>query len=226
MTTAGRKPGGGGPAGRGPAERNWAASPWVRWPVAAAAALAILAAAWGLGFLWFVQSIPRGAPPADRHTDAIVVLTGGSERVATGLDLLARGLGRMLFVSGVHRDVDLEDLLRAARLPADYMECCIVLGHAAGDTIGNAAETAEWVRREGLGSLRLVTANYHMRRSLLEFRQALPETEIVAHPVVPASVRLDAWWRWPGTLRLLAGEYTKYLAAACRAVLSLDFWAF
>ncbi|WP_207479904.1 YdcF family protein [Arenibaculum pallidiluteum] len=194
-----------------------------RWAGATAAALAILATAWGMGMLWFVASLPREAPQPHEATDAIVVLTGGSERLAAGVDLLARGLGRRLFVSGVHRGVELDDLLKAAALPEDSTECCIVLGHAAGDTIGNAEETAAWMRREGLGSLRLVTANYHMRRSMLEFRRALPEAHIVPHPIAPASVRLDEWWRRPGTLRLLAAEYTKFLASACRATLLLDF---
>jgi uncharacterized SAM-binding protein YcdF (DUF218 family) len=201
------------------------ASSLARWAAALGGALAMLAAAWALGLVWFVRTTPRETPPPEIRTDVIVVLTGGSERLTTGLDLLERGSARRVFVSGVHRDVDVRDLLRAANLPANYMECCLVLGHAADDTIGNAAETAEWIRREGLHSLRLVTANYHMRRSLLEFRQALPEADIVPHPVAPASVRLDAWWRWPGTLKLLASEYTKFLAAVVRAVWTLDFHA-
>ena len=89
----------------------------------------------------------------------------------------------------------------------------MTLGHDAIDTRGNARETAAWVRARGVRRVHLVTANYHMARSLLEFRRAMPEVTIVAHPVIADRVRLDDWWWRPGTASLLASEYTKYLAA-------------
>jgi ABC-type lipoprotein export system ATPase subunit len=46
----------------------------------------------------------------------------------------------------------------------------------------NAREAAAFAARENFTSLRLVTANYHMRRALLEFRRAMPDIEIVAQP--------------------------------------------
>jgi hypothetical protein len=30
----------------------------------------------------------------------------------------------------------------------------------------------------------------------------------------------DEWWRWPGTFHLLAVEYTKYLGALARPILT------
>ncbi|HYD98223.1 MAG TPA: YdcF family protein [Alphaproteobacteria bacterium] len=184
-------------------------------------ALGTLVIAWGLGLLWFVADIPRAAPAADdRRTDAIVVLTGGSDRVATGLALLSQGKARTLFVSGVHDGVDVPTLTAAARLSADQPDCCIVLGYAAADTEGNALETAAWMRSRGYTSLRLVTANYHMRRSLVEFARVLPGIEILPHPVAPRSVVLGDWWRRPGTLSLVANEYNKYLVALLRAAVS------
>ena len=69
---------------------------------------------------------------------------------------------------------------------------------------------------EHFTSLRLVTAAYHMRRSILEFRRAMPGATIIAHPVFPDAFKRDQWWRWPGTVHLLATEYTKYLAAETR----------
>ena len=179
----------------------------------------ILALAWLAGLVWFAQTIPREDAWADRATDAIVVLTGGSERIATGLHLLTQGLGRTLFVSGVHEGVDLRELLRGTPVNPSTLECCIVLGYEAGNTVGNAAETAAWMRSRKYRSLRLVTANYHMRRSLVEFALALPEAEVVPHPVAPDTVRLADWWRWPGTATLIINEYNKYLFALARYLL-------
>ncbi len=194
---------------------------WLRGLAAAAGAVSLV---WFAGLVWFAQTIPRdppaaGTPEAERHTDAIVVLTGGSERLAVGLELLAAGRASKLFVSGVYHSVDVRALLRATRQKPAEAECCIVLGYAADNTVGNAAETATWIRAEHFTSLRLVTANYHLRRSLLEFRQVLPDVTIVPHPVAPANVRIADWWLWRNTTGLIIIEYDKYLVALIRCLI-------
>lgn len=168
---------------------------------------------WFGGFLHFTASLPRPheAPPGE--TDAIVVLTGGADRLDVGLRLLVEGKAAKLFISGVDRATTAAALQRRSGSAPEKFACCVVLGHAAEDTEGNAIETALWMEREKFTSLRLVTASYHMPRSLLLFRQALPDAQITPHPVFPAHVHLEDWWRWPGTARLLANEYNKYLAS-------------
>lgn len=181
----------------------------------AGAALGLL---WLAGLAWFATppAVELSAPP----TDAIVVLTGGSLRLQTGIELLREGKGRKLFVSGVNHQVDLEDLLRssgnAADGAADWATCCVELGHEADNTAGNAVETAQWIRRQGFRSLRLVTAWYHMRRSLLEFSRAMPEIDVVAHPVFPDPIKQEHWWASRGTAALLVSEYVKYSAVLVR----------
>lgn len=192
-----------------------------RWPAVRHRAqwLLILGAAamllWAAGLVWFANAIPESVADRDTMTDAIVVLTGGSERLDTGLTLLAAGKARKLFVSGVHRGVDMAELLRTSKSGREHLECCIVLGYAADDTIGNAAETAAWIKAEGYRSLRVVTAAYHMRRALMELRHAMPDSIILAHPVFPEVVKAE-WWRWPGTASLIATEYSKFLVARLR----------
>lgn len=185
--------------------------------------LALLLAVPGLGYvvglIWFAESIPRDAGDDGAATDAIVVLTGGVARVRTGIELLSQSRARKLFVSGVYRGVDVQELLRTQRQAPEALECCIVLGYSAESTMGNAAETKAWMDKEGYRSIRLVTATYHMPRSLIEFRRAMPDSRIVAHPVAPDAFRREAWWAWPGTLRLVIGEYHKLIAAVLRPYL-------
>jgi uncharacterized SAM-binding protein YcdF (DUF218 family) len=169
------------------------------------------------GLLWFATP-PSGETRA-AATDAIVVLTGGSLRLKSGIDLLREGKGRKLFVSGVNQQVDLDDLLGISGHAPDWARCCIVLGHRADNTLGNAQETAQWIRGQGFRSLRLVTAWYHMPRSLLEFDRAMPEIDIVAHPVFPDQVKQERWWAWRGTALLLINEYVKYLGALARPLI-------
>ena len=168
-----------------------------------------------VGFIWFAA---RPAPENESApTDAIVVLTGGRLRLQIGMDLLRDGKGRKLFVSGVNQQVDLGELLRVSG-NADWASCCTALGHDADNTLGNARETAQWMRQQGFSSLRLVTAWYHMPRSLLELDRAMPGTKIVAHPVFPEEAEQKHWWRSRSTVLLLASEYGKYLAALLRPV--------
>jgi uncharacterized SAM-binding protein YcdF (DUF218 family) len=168
------------------------------------------------GFLEFVGSLPRSAdlPP---QSDGIVVLTGGEARLSAGVQLLAEGLGTRLLVSGVHPETSLDDL-RDLMAPEDTaaFECCVDLDKAATDTTSNATETAHWTRQKGYNSIILVTATYHMPRSLLELERRLPGVRVEAYPVFPDAFRLDDWWRRPGTLKLLIGEYVKYGVALAR----------
>jgi len=170
------------------------------------------------GLIWF--AIAPSARDSTGPTDAIVVLTGGSQRLNSGIALLRDGKGQKLFVSGVNHHVHLEELLRSSgdRLEAahEWASCCVVLGYQAVDTIGNASETAQWMRQQGFHSLRLVTAWYHMRRSLLEFERAMPEIEIVPHPVFPDQIAHEHWWARRETAALLVTEYGKYLASLAR----------
>lgn len=179
----------------------------------------VLAVAWLAGLFWYAADVPRSPPTgaaAERKTDAIVVLTGGSNRLVTGLELLAAGRAKKLFVSGVYDGVEVQELLKLSRHSPTEMECCITLGYSADSTIGNAYETADWMRDQGFRSLRLVTANYHMRRSMLELSMAMPDLELVPHPVVAPTVHLDDWWMWPGTANLLVNEYNKLLVVGLR----------
>ncbi len=170
-------------------------------------------AAWLAGLAWFTSMLPTSVEDATRPADAIVVLTGGSGRISAGLDLLAAGRARKLFISGVGPAVDVQELLRVSQRPAAELECCVALGHQAGSTLGNAVETAGWMQDNGLHSLRLVTAAYHMPRSLLHFRRAMPDIDIIPHPVFSENFRQDDWWRWPGSANLIVTEYSKYLVA-------------
>jgi uncharacterized SAM-binding protein YcdF (DUF218 family) len=177
---------------------------------------------WVCGLVWYADDIPRGVADAATPTDAVVVLTGGSGRLDVGFHLLAEGRAKKLFISGVAREVKVDELIKLyGQGHGDELRCCVAIGYTAGDTIGNARETAQWMSQEHFTSLRLVTASYHMRRSLLEFHRAMPHVTMIPHPVFPEGFRAGEWWRWPGTLNLLISEYTKFLAAGLSQMLGI-----
>lgn len=174
---------------------------------------------WLGGLAWFVHDGLSEADDPAAHTDAIVVLTGGRLRIETAIDLFGEGKARKLFISGVNRHVDREALTRQFEPVASRVQCCIVLGHDSDNTLGNARETAQWMRQERYSSLRLVTSWYHMPRSLLEFRQAMPDIRIVASPVfVKADPAESRWTAWTDAAALTIGEYHKFLAVGLRNI--------
>jgi uncharacterized SAM-binding protein YcdF (DUF218 family) len=180
----------------------------------------ILAALWLAGLFSFVRDTEAMAPPeALTRADAVVVLTGGSNRIEAGFRLLNDGKGGKLFISGVQRGVEVKALLKLARQESSAkVDCCVVLG-GAENTVENARETAEWLRHENFRSFYLVTANYHMKRALLEFENAVPGLEIIPYPVSPDRLDMKVWWRDDALRILIVREYSKYLLERARYAL-------
>jgi uncharacterized SAM-binding protein YcdF (DUF218 family) len=172
-------------------------------------AAALLALLWAGGFAWFLSAAltGRAPPPA---ADGIVALTGGAGRVETALRLLADGHARRLLVTGVGGGAEFSELARLAGVDP-HLGSRVTLGRAAASTHGNAAETAEWARANAIRSLIVVTAGYHMPRAMAELTRALPGVALYPAPVSPPSLHGA---NTTAMLRLLAGEYTKWLVAA------------
>jgi uncharacterized SAM-binding protein YcdF (DUF218 family) len=169
-----------------------------------------LCALWLAGFavfllLTFTSSAPNPLPPAD----GIVALTGGDDRVGEALALLADHQAPKLLISGAGQGTYLGDFTRDNAMAATRYAAAITIGHMAGTTHGNALETASWASAHHMHSLIIVTADYHMPRAMQEMRAAMPEMVLIPYPVRPPAMRTMLSLT---TLRLLAGEYTKYLA--------------
>jgi uncharacterized SAM-binding protein YcdF (DUF218 family) len=182
----------------------------------AAILLGSLAALAGLGFLMFwalIHHVPARDLP---RADAIVALTGGEARIPEAVRLLAQGKGRRLLISGVNPTTTRKELVGLAPNSQHLFRCCIDVGRAARDTVGNADETSQWVRERRFKSLIVVTADYHMPRSLAELRRTLPDVELIPYPVQPRNVHVNAWWAYPGTMQLLVSEYLKFMPSFAR----------
>lgn len=161
--------------------------------------LALVALAWGAGFLWFSLTLPKPAPLADA-TDAVVVLTGGEGRLLRGLAVLEAGAAQRMLVSGVDRGTTRRDLASAAGISLKRLSKTD-LGYGASDTRSNAAETARWIKTHDFASLRLVTSAGHMRRARLELARVLPAGVAVVEDAVPVEP----------TALSIAFEYSKFL---------------
>jgi uncharacterized SAM-binding protein YcdF (DUF218 family) len=180
-----------------------------------AGAIVLFAAGFGL----FASHISGMATPKNLpRADAIIVLTGGQARIDAGLDLLKSGKGSRLLISGVNPVADRDELRAATGADKTLFSCCVDIDHAALDTIGNAEESAKWVRSHQYGSIILVTNNYHMPRSLLEMGRYIGDADLQPYPVVNTRLDNGEWMTKPDALRVLFTEYNKYLVALVRGV--------
>ncbi len=185
--------------------------------------MAVLTAAvlWGgvLGFVLFAASVMRTPVVADEKADAIVVLTGGEQRIKESARLLKDGYGARLLISGVNTRTGQSDLIRVSGIDAKTFNCCVDLGYTALNPIGNASETQTWATAHRYRSLIVVTTNYHMPRTLVELSRTLPNVRLIPHIVTPTAFDTEAWWLSPVTMRNLIAEYVKFLPSAARFAL-------
>ncbi|WP_439528022.1 YdcF family protein [Pannonibacter sp.] len=197
-------------AGGEPARRfrkRW----WIAGCLVSAAGIWLIAA-----FLSFTAEVSRMRPPQDPRADAIVVLTGGQERIEKAVALLGEQRAQRLLISGVYPGTTARQISARTATDKDLFACCVDLDRKALNTIGNANETTLWAREHGFSSLMLVTSAYHMPRATMELSAAMPELQLVAYPVVAEELQLEDWYLRPQTIRLLLREFVKYTLARAR----------
>jgi uncharacterized SAM-binding protein YcdF (DUF218 family) len=201
----------------------YARRPWLRWLWRLALVVGLsLAAMLGLGYIRFAAGLVLNEPAAVPRTDAIVVVTGGSQRVGDAIGLLGADRGSRLLISGVNEKTGREELAKLNPSSRELMACCVDLDYRARNTIGNAIEARRWARQHKFASLLLVTSNYHMPRTVAEFAHAMPGVRIVPHPVVTDQIDTAGWWNEWRTIKVLVPEYLKYIVARLRGLVETD----
>lgn len=161
---------------------------------------AALLLAYVLGFLAFAVLPPR--PAGIEETDAIVVLTGGEGRIDRALDMLRQRKARRLFVAGVDKAVRPGEFASEYEISPATMRCCVTLDYKSTTTTSNASQAAFWIAANRVGSVRLVTSDWHMRRAALELRKVAPPSLAIVEDAVPSRPPLG----------MLMVEYNKLLA--------------
>jgi uncharacterized SAM-binding protein YcdF (DUF218 family) len=168
------------------------------------------------GYYLFIAEISQLDRPGNPKADAIIVLTGGYQRIEEAVNLLSSGAGKRLLISGVNRTTSMDQIRRFTGSSKDLFDCCVDVGYDALDTTGNAAEAVAWIKARGFSSVIVVTNNYHMPRSLLELRRIDGKTDYIAYPVEGTPLTLDYITAHPYFLVTLTSEYLKTLLTAAR----------
>ncbi|KXF79596.1 hypothetical protein ATN84_06400 [Paramesorhizobium deserti] len=182
--------------------------------------LSIFVLGFAVGFLAFCEKVTNMQEPATVPVaDGIIVLTGGQARIETAIGLLKEKHGKRLLISGVHPSTKRKALQRVTHADEALFNCCIDIDRSALDTVGNATESAKWIKAHDYRRVIVVTNNYHIPRSMAELSRTMPDVEFIPYPVVRTDLNQENWIKQGDALRVLMTEYIKYLRSMARAAI-------
>jgi len=169
---------------------------------------------WILGLYYFIEYIPEQSYSVEMETDIIAVLTGGAMRLEEGLGAFANTKAKKILISGVGDGFTKKILLSKTNKNKYFKQidpANIILGNIASNTTENALETKLFMDLNHYKSLRLVTSDYHMPRSLLIFKRIMPEVIVVSHPVYSKGFQKAGMYLSFPSIKIAAIEYNKTL---------------
>ena len=169
---------------------------------------------WILGLFYFVEQIPEQSTSIDMETDVIAVLTGGAMRLEEGMEAFANMKAKKILISGVGMGFTKKILLSKTNKSKYFKQINpdnIILSGIASNTSENAVETKLFMDLNHYKTLRLVTSDYHMPRSLLIFKKIMPEITLIAHPVYSKGFQKTGTYLSFSSLKIAAIEYNKTL---------------
>ncbi len=172
-----------------------------------------------LGFIYFTTTLEYTQNFPNEKTDAIITLTGELKRITASIEELAKGKAKKLFISGVHRQAPIEKVIdktittlqkqNKLKINPQLLKSQIQTGKAE-NTIENGLESAIWVNKNNISTVRLMTSYYHLPRSKLIFKKYLPNTTIIYHPILLQKEKINPFTD-SKLLFLILSEYNKYI---------------
>ena len=156
-------------------------------------------------------------------TSQIVILTGGTNRIKKGFEIINKFDEKSkknikILVSGTGKGFTKLSLQKKlnSNFHSELIECCVELDGVSKDTYSNANETSKWVNKNNIKEILLITSNYHMQRSILEFSNIMPNLKILPYPINPKQHKINEWLKSFETFSLVFIEYCKYIFSNIR----------
>ena len=100
---------------------------------------------WIGGFCLFAYKINRLNADTSKNTDAIIVLTGGRNRIHEATNLFNENKAKYLFISGVAKDITLDNIQNTQNIKIKNVQN-VDIGYNAANTVENADETTAWIK--------------------------------------------------------------------------------
>ncbi len=168
--------------------------------------------------LWlpaFGTFLVQTQPP--QKADAVIVLAGdySGSRILRGADLVRDGLAPFALVSGPwemygHNEAHLAISFAVSKgLPQQWFRPVL---HRSDSTREEAVVFRDWLAREQLRRVLVVTSNFHTRRAGAIFRRTIPGVEIVMIAAPWPGLDPASWWTTRAGRKVIFQEWVKTLA--------------
>ena len=170
------------------------------------------------GFLWWTLLLFNTFPKKVYFNSStqisgivgIVVLTGGKNRIEKGVDLLSKGYGDKLLISGVFMSSEIEEKFSLEKEKNELFKCCVFFDQKSKNTLENAQEVDKWLNEnKDIKSIILVSSYYHLPRSIMIFEKTIT-SDVKVYPV-PATQNKNFRNQFFFHLKLIISEYFKVI---------------
>lgn len=156
--------------------------------------------------------------PSDTLTrsDAVVVLSGGPDRVQWGIKLYQDGWAPRLVLVGAALDKSgpsNAEAMRKIALQAGVPDTAIFLEEKSANTLENAALGKSVLDSFGAKSIILVTSPYHQRRAYETFKKVYEGEvlSIINSPSGYSTWNSKQWWAKPASADITTSEILKII---------------
>ena len=155
-------------------------------------------------FLFNIQSY-KNTDLNKKEIEGIVVLTGDKFRILEGLKILNSEIGYKLLISGVNKEISIEEIKKEFPKFNQLFNCCVELESISTNTFENIREIFFWKKNNNIKNILLITSDYHLPRVELEVNRLLLDEETFYYGVKYDNQKINI------RMKKLIVEYIKYL---------------
>ncbi len=155
-------------------------------------------------FLFNIQSY-KNTDLNEKEIEGIVVLTGDKFRILEGLKILNNEIGSKLLISGVNKEISIEEIKKEFPKFNQLFNCCVELESISTNTFENVREIFFWKKNNNIKNILLITSDYHLPRVKLEVNRLLLDKETFYYGVKYDNQKINI------RMKKLIVEYIKYL---------------
>lgn len=155
-------------------------------------------------FLFNIQSY-KNTDLNKKEIEGIVVLTGDKFRILEGLKILNGEIGYKLLISGVNKEISIEEIKKEFPKFNQLFNCCVELESISTNTFENVREIFFWKKNNNIKNILLITSDYHLPRVELEVNRLLLDKETFYYGVKYDNQKINI------RMKKLIVEYIKYL---------------
>ena len=155
-------------------------------------------------FLFNIQSY-KNTDLNKKEIEGIVVLTGDKFRILEGLKILNSEIGYKLLISGVNKEISIEEIKKEFPKFNQLFNCCVELESISTNTFEKVREIFFWKKNNNIKNILLITSDYHLPRVKLEVNRLLLDKETFYYGVKYDNQKINI------RMKKLIVEYIKYL---------------